>query len=798
MSNPRSIPQPRQKLPYSKKTKSWRKANIDYADGYSFYNNESVRQSLANRIVNQNLYEGKLDMNDLISYVNPYDQQASFIPNKVPHHPIIVPKIDLLVGEEARRVFDWKAIVTNPNAISLKEEDRKDTITSELMRMLQENYNEEQLEAKLEKFGEYMRYDWQDLRERMANQILKHYWHEQDFKSILNKCFKDSLIHGEELAQIEIIHNEPILTKLNPLKVHSIRSGNSDKIEDSSLIIIEDHWSPGKIVDYFHDELKSEDIDKIMEYNEKSTSKGSYTDDYNHTLLRDALDSTGNPFIDDLFSIAEINGHRFSTDLTDENGNIRVFRVYWKSLKKIKKVKYYDENGDTQYKIRSEEYIEDETLGEESETMWVNEMWQGNKIGKDIYIAMKPCDVQYTKASNPSYCHAGIIGQVFNTNQGRAVSLIDRMKSYQYLYDVNWDRLNKAISTNYGKMMELDLAKVPEGWEIEKWLHFAIVNKIAVVDSFKEGNKGAATGRLAGGMNTQGGRSIDMETGNYIQSHIAMLEFIKQEMSEIAGVTKQREGQISNRETVGGVERSVNQSANITEYWFNIHESFKIRVLTAFLEAAKIALKDNTLKAQYILDDMSIQILNADGEELSEADFGIVVSNSSKATELEQNINMLGQAFLQNGGNLSTVMDMFMSDSIAEKRAKLKQAEDDMREEAAKDREEQFKAAQMQIQAEQQDRDAERELKDLMNQRDNNTKLLVEQMKQSMSQQDLDGDGILDPTTNSKLEFDREKLDKEIKEKQKDRKDKMKMHKDKLEVENKKISVQARKKVNSN
>lgn len=798
MSNPRSIPQPRQKLPYSKKTKSWRKANIDYADGYSFYNNESVRQSLANRIVNQNLYEGKLDMNDLISYVNPYDQQASFIPNKVPHHPIIVPKIDLLVGEEARRVFDWKAIVTNPNAISLKEEDRKDTITSELMRMLQENYNEEQLEAKLEKFGEYMRYDWQDLRERMANQILKHYWHEQDFKSILNKCFKDSLIHGEELAQIEIIHNEPILTKLNPLKVHSIRSGNSDKIEDSSLIIIEDHWSPGKIVDYFHDELKSEDIDKIMEYNEKSTSKGSYTDDYNHTLLRDALDSTGNPFIDDLFSIAEINGHRFSTDLTDENGNIRVFRVYWKSLKKIKKVKYYDENGDTQYKIRSEEYIEDETLGEESETMWVNEMWQGNKIGKDIYIAMKPCDVQYTKASNPSYCHAGIIGQVFNTNQGRAVSLIDRMKSYQYLYDVNWDRLNKAISTNYGKMMELDLAKVPEGWEIEKWLHFAIVNKIAVVDSFKEGNKGAATGRLAGGMNTQGGRSIDMETGNYIQSHIAMLEFIKQEMSEIAGVTKQREGQISNRETVGGVERSVNQSANITEYWFNIHESFKIRVLTAFLEAAKIALKDNTLKAQYILDDMSIQILNADGEELSEADFGIVVSNSSKATELEQNINMLGQAFLQNGGNLSTVMDMFMSDSIAEKRAKLKQAEDDMREEAAKDREEQSKAAQMQIQAEQQDRDAERELKDLMNQRDNNTKLLVEQMKQSMSQQDLDGDGILDPTTNSKLEFDREKLDKEIKEKQKDRKDKMKMHKDKLEVENKKISVQARKKVNSN
>jgi hypothetical protein len=42
-----------------------------------------------------------------------------------------------------------------------------------------------------------------------------------------------------------------------------------------------------------------------------------------------------------------------------------------------------------------------------------------------------------------------------------------------------WDRLNKAIATNYGKIFELDIAKVPENWEIDKWMHFAVVNKIA-------------------------------------------------------------------------------------------------------------------------------------------------------------------------------------------------------------------------------------------------------------------------------------------------------------------------------
>jgi hypothetical protein len=30
------------------------------------------------------------------------------------------------------------------------------------------------------------------------------------------------------------------------------------------------------------------------------------------------------------------------------------------------------------------------------------------------------------------------------------------------MYDVIWDRLNKAIATNYGKIFELDIAKVPE------------------------------------------------------------------------------------------------------------------------------------------------------------------------------------------------------------------------------------------------------------------------------------------------------------------------------------------------
>lgn len=783
---------PSQRLAYNRKGKSWRIGNIDAADRHSFYHNESVRQTIKNKVINLNLYNGIVDIRDLTDVVNPYQLNASFVPDNLPHHPIAVPKIDLLVGEETKRRFDWKVIVTNQNAISDKENKKKEILFQKMQEYLQANYAEEELQSKLQEIEDYFKYDWQDIREKMANQILRHYWQEQGFESIFLNCFKDALIMAEAIAQIDIVHNEPVLTKLNPLKVHAIRSGNSDRVEDSSIIIIEDHWSPGKIIDYFHEDLKPADVDYINEYTTK-TSPGSYTDDQdNHTLLRDGQEGLGLNGLDSMFNIAEINGHYFGSNFTDENGNIRVLRVYWKSLKKIKKVKFYDEEGEVEYKIMSEEYKPKKELGEESKDLWVNEWWEGTKIGKDIYVQMHPRAVQYNKISNPSFCHPGIIGEIYNTNQGKAVSLMDRMKNYQYMYDVIWDRLNKAIATNYGKIFELDLAKVPDNWEIEKWLHFAIVNKIAVVDSFKEGQQGAATGKLAGGFNTQGGRSIDMETGSYIQQHIQLLEFIKMEMGEIAGVTKQREGAIHQNETASGVERSVNQSSHITEYWFHKHEQFKLRVMSAFLETAKVALKGNNKKVQYILDDQTIQMLNIEGDNFSEADYGLVCTASSKAMELEGMLKQNAQAFMQNGGSMGTIMDIFFSPSLADMRKKIEIAEAKLQEQQSASQDQQNKLAQQQMQMEAEREDRKLQLEDMLNQRDNETKILVEQMKLSAAGEidnDTNNDGIADPIQEERLNLDKEKAKSDQLTKMKDLDQKMKMHNDKMQREDKKIAV---------
>lgn len=798
MARINNVPLPPQRIAYSKKNLKWRKDTMDHADTHSFYHSEFVRQTLRNKVINLNLYNGIVDVRDLSATVNPHGLEASFVPDNIPHNPIVVPKIDLLVGEEIKRRFDWSVVVTNQNAITEKENKKKEFLIQKLTTYLQENYAEEELQMKMQELEDYMKYSWQDIREKMANQILQHYSAEQDFKTKFNAGFKDALIMAEEIYQIDIVSSEPKLEKLNPLKVFSIRSGDSDRIEDSSLIILEDHWSPGKIVDYYHEELKPRDIDYIMDYSQV-TSSDNYSDDQNnHTLLRDGLPNGGISFGDGdngmeaYFNMAEINGHYFGSNYTDENGNIRVLRVYWKSLKKIKKVKYYTEDGETEYKIMAEEYIPKADMGEEAVTYWVNEWWEGTKIGEDIYVNMRPRPVQFNSLTNPSVCHPGIIGQIYNTGQGKAVSLLDRCKNYQYMYDTIWDRLNKAISTNYGKIANIDLAGIPDGWEIDKWLHFAVVNKIAFRDSFKEGTHGAATGKLAGSFNTGQSSSIDMETGNYIQQHVQLLEFIKNEMGEIAGVTKQREGAIHQNETAQGVERSVNQSSHITEFWFNTHENLKLRVMTAFLETAKVALKGTNKKVQYILDDQTIAMLNMEGDVFAEADYGLVCTSSTKTTELEQAIKGYAQAFLQNGGSMSTIMDIYFSPSLSDMRRKLEIAEAKLNERNAKASEDQNKLAQ-QAQADAKELElAKLEATDTINIRDNETKIYIAELS-GEGEEDVDGDGIVDPITQEKLEIDRDKVRADIKDKMRKSDDAMKMHNDKMEREDKKIAVSKQK-----
>lgn len=70
-------------------------------------------------------------------------------------------KLNVLRGEESKRVFDFKVVVTNPNAISEIEENKKQELLSRMQQIIQDSsQSEEQFEAELEKLNNYFMYEW--------------------------------------------------------------------------------------------------------------------------------------------------------------------------------------------------------------------------------------------------------------------------------------------------------------------------------------------------------------------------------------------------------------------------------------------------------------------------------------------------------------------------------------------------------------------------------------------------------------------------------------------------------------
>lgn len=782
---------PRQQLPFSQKTKKWRKQCMDWADSKTFFNYSPVRKSTIHKKINYDLLNGKLHMEDMEAIINPESIKVGYIPDRIQHYPIMNSKLNVLRGEETKRVFDFKVVVTNPNAVTEVEDHKKEQLLASLQQLIADNsLSEEDFNQELEKLNDYYTYQWQDMREIRANALLNHYIKEYNMPLLFNNGFMDAMTVGEEIYQCDIVGGEPVIERVNPLKIRVFKSGYSNRIEDADVIIIEDYWSPGRVIDTFYDVLSKKD----MEYIEKlpdhigqaySDSMDNIDERYgfvNNNMIGDEVATDGFYFDPlNLFSDAVVN----SLLPYDLAGNLRVLRMYWKSRRKIKKVKSYDpETGEEIFNFYPETYICNPDLGEEEQTFWINEAWEGTKIGQDIYVNMRPRVVQYNRLSNPSRCHFGIVGSIYNLNESRPFSLVDMMKQYNYLYDAVHDRLNKMIAKNWGKIVQLDLAKVPKGWEIEKWLYYAKVNGIAVVDSFKEGNIGAATGKLAGALNNASTGVIDADWGNNIQQYISLLEFIKLEMSEVAGITRQREGQISNRETVGGVERATLQSSHITEWLFTIHDDVKRRALECFLETAKAALKGRSKKFQYILSDSSMQIVNIEGDEFAEADYGLVVDNSEGLQKLQSQLETLAQAALQNQTlSFSTIMKIYGSSSLAEKQRMVENDERKMREMAQQQQQQELQAQQQQAQMQQQTEMQKMQQEDILNQRDNETKILVAQINAQSKLQDSEvdiNDGIKEPMSEEAAAKLREQI-REFDAKMILEREKLKVQRDKQE-----------------
>jgi len=245
---------------------------------------------------------------------------------------------------------------------------------------------------------------------------------------------------------------------------------------------------------------------------------------------------------------------------------------------------------------------------------------------------------------------------------------------------------------------------------------------------------------------------------------INMLDQIKAEMEELAGVSRQRMGQITSSELVGNTERAVSQSSHITEYWFAHHDEVKRRVYEALIDVAKIAWKGKK-KMQYVLSDMSRVFIDLEDGMFHDTAYGIFITNASKDVRALESLRMTAQQAMQNGSmKAASFAQMMQTDSIAEITRELEKTEDmtEMRQQqqAQADRESQEKIAQMQ-------QDAvvhKEEREDLRTDKNNQTKIDVAMINANakLVDTDLNNNGVADTIDREKVILEDQRENRKI------------------------------------
>lgn len=789
---------PIQKLPMSKKTKEWRESCVDYIIGKSTQgsrngNNRTRKEEMQSYY---DLYNSIYNEKDLKYVTNPFKQQDGF-PAMAQDFNVIKPKIDLLLGEETKRPFNIRVVRTSDIATGEMQDKAKQmlmeyvqaTIMSKLGPEEQVRYQQALQSGEImtpEQIQKYMSKDYKDIAEITAYHSLNYLKNKLNITHEFFKGWKDALIGGEEIYYVGIQNGEPHLERINALYFdYDTDTSDLEFIHEAQWCVYEMKLSVTDIYDRFYEKMSEKQLNQLLDMMD-DTSRGGINPEVRKTSL-------------DYPSIKTHSINGFSSNPFDNTSSISVWHTCWQSFKKIAFVTIQDpETGEPV------EYVVDETYNEVGtelsvEWKWIIETWEGYRAGEDLYFGIEPLEYQHVSADNINAQRLPYTGVIYNNTNSRPRSLVSIMKPLQYMYIVLWYRLELAMARDKGKVVNMDITQIPKSMNIDvaKWMHYLSALGVNFINPYEEGWD--IPGR-EGGKPSQFNQitALDLTMANTINQYIALMDKIEQMLSEITGVSKQREGAISSNELVGNVERSVVQSAHITEPWFWTHNQVKREAITMLLNTAKWAWKDNKTKLQYVLDDTTRAFITLSDSFFYE-DFDIFVEDTTKNQQQIEALRNLMQPAMQNGASLLDIAEIITMDNVTMIKNRLEEIEQkrmeqqQAMEQAQAEREQQALQLQNEIKEEElMIKEAEMDLKKYEIDQNNATKITVAQLNayRGTENMDQDGNGQIDVIEIGNQALQQQKINSENANKQLELNNKTREAKMKKDLEDKKLQLE--------
>jgi hypothetical protein len=809
-----------------KQDESWIKNTMDY------FANKAYAEYVKNRdtfVKNYDLMKGILRMEDF--YQEP--QVRSFtdvltadlqLPAYVKMYSIITTPVNELVGEISKRpdTFRVKAFDDDSKSeeLEFKTEILQQYVIGKAKQQILENAAMNGQELSEEEVQQMTMEDVQDVldsytsvAEKWANHVLTCQKAEFNVKEKSEDAFRDMLISGREFYHI-YEDNSKLgfnIEVANPKNTWFLTTPDRKYISDPTGRA-QGAYAAGtvqvmelsEIIESIPD-LTKEEIDHLR----------SSLQDYGLINVRESnlgnpnavpgIDSvtydTFDPLVLQTRMIIESEMKENNDGLKDFLGltsNVSSFgykyvvvRCYWLSKKKIGKLIYLDELGNEQSVLVDENYKSGTMPTQQSlEWGWINQWYQGTKIGPDIYH-VKPFKLL-------NYCP--IIGITFEVKNTEAKSLVDLMKPFQVLYNVCMNQLYKLLEKEVGKVYLTSIRHIPvpkdgdaqdalDIWELE-----ARNRGVVFIDDSPENLKSPSSFNQF--------RDIDLTRTQEIQSRYTLAQQLKNECWELVGMSRQRMGSVTASESATGVNTAVQQSYAQTEPLFIAHEYVMGQLYQAIIDAALyVESKKPQSTLSYITSEGESAFVSVNGSDLKFRDLKVFLTNRPEDTQMFNELRQLAQPLMQNGGSLYDVIELYSTKSMREMKKVFK---------TLRDKQDAMQQQQLQIQQQQTDQQAQiaqaqmqqaqiQKEQDIANDNYQNeldrinkkeiALINAEAKSMGMGLSDVDESGTPDVLEISKLAAEQSKASREFDAKMADINSKNRLAAEKLSVEREKLKV---------
>lgn len=686
---------PRQNISTAKKTKEWHKENVLAMLAYQNYTTKFNRERKKD-YENYLLFNGVFDTKQFEYITNTYGISS---PARLVNHPIIAPKIELLVGEFMNNPLDITAEAINEDAVIRKLDKKVDIVAEKILRPIKAELSEalgidfsESDEVGMEipdDIDKFMRMNFREQVEELTIIGLKYLTQRYDLKHVFKMGLYDECITAKEFYYQSIKNGDPFTRRVDPRALIYDMQSDSESLQSSAWVAEERFLTVNEIVDEYGSFLSVEEVNKIekMRY-EGQDSLSRYNKPYQWYYKDDSLTPM----------------------------RIRTVIAVWKSLRTVNiKVSENKYDPDTPFqKILPDSYKPKK--GDKIKKKVITEIRQATMIGHSVIVDYRPSPNQIRVKDNNADAYLPYVGIIKNNIDGITLSIVDSIKNIQLLYNIVMFHIELTLARSGGKAVVYDTSQKPNGLKLEDVFYHAKNSGVIPINTKQEGNQ------VGSGFNQF--QQIDFTLSNSVQQLLNLKMMLENTVETLTGISRAREG-FQKTDAVGVNERSVIQSSLVTQPLFANHYRTIEMVYQQLSDLMKIAWSDGH-RVSFFAGDGMVEMSKVTGD-LKNADLGIFVTNSSKDRKDKDGMIALGQNILSGSGvdGFLQMIKMVNADTAKEAETTLEQGLDAMKKQEQAMQEQQAQAQQQQAEATQQAAQMEAQSK----QADNEAKIQVAQIQ---------------------------------------------------------------------